>query len=154
MSRTDAGDSPFAEVQSNSQSVRVARRPFAELFVECFGPGGVTLVIRTWATYTEVYRVGPVGPEPSRLHLFSSTPRRHPVARMLLCLVGLSAFTLPPPPAQAEPPAETLIRLSVHPAPAPRPALRYLLLPELKEMTSGNPIPNYLKCILDQDYAS
>jgi hypothetical protein len=38
--------------------------------------------------------------------------------------------------------------------PAPKPALRYLLLPELKELTAGNPIPNYLKALLDQDYSS
>jgi hypothetical protein len=34
---------------------------------------------------------------------------------------------------------------------APKPALRYVLLPELKELTPGNPIPNYVKCLLDQD---
>jgi hypothetical protein len=48
-------------------------------------------------------------------------------------------------------PAETVIRLTVDPMPAPKPALRYLLLPDLKEMTPGNPIPNYMKCLLDQD---
>ena len=53
-----------------------------------------------------------------------------------------------------EPPAETVIRLAVDPMPAPKPALRYLLLPELREMTPGNPVPNYLKCLLDQDFAS
>jgi hypothetical protein len=37
---------------------------------------------------------------------------------------------------------------------APKPALRYLLLPELKEMTPGNPIPNYLKCFLEQDFTT
>jgi hypothetical protein len=47
--------------------------------------------------------------------------------------------------------SETLIRLTVQPRAAPKPALRYLLLPELKEMTPGNPIPNYLKCLLEQD---
>src|SRR5262245_20567049 len=46
--------------------------------------------------------------------------------------------------------SETLIRLSAAPAPAPKPALRFLLLPELKEMNPGNPIPNYIKCCLDQ----
>jgi hypothetical protein len=46
---------------------------------------------------------------------------------------------------------ETVIRLTVQPMAAPKPALRYLLLPELKEMAPGNPIPNYLKCTLDQD---
>jgi hypothetical protein len=47
-----------------------------------------------------------------------------------------------------------VIRLSVYPMAAPRPALRYLLLPELKEMNPGNPIPNYLRCILDRDSIS
>jgi hypothetical protein len=44
---------------------------------------------------------------------------------------------------------ETLIRLTVQPAPAPKPALRYLLLPELKEMQPGNPCHNYLKCFME-----
>jgi hypothetical protein len=39
-----------------------------------------------------------------------------------------------------------LISLSVSPAPAPKPALRYLLLPEMAELNPGNPIQNYLKC--------
>jgi hypothetical protein len=45
---------------------------------------------------------------------------------------------------------ETIIRLKVHPMPAPKPALRYLLLPELKEMTPGNPIPNYLRALVTE----
>ncbi len=68
------------------------------------------------------------------------------MVRMLLGLLVLAAFTHP---AASEPPAarpETLVRLTVAPMAAPKPALRYLLLPELKEMTPGNPIPNYLRC--------
>ena len=53
--------------------------------------------------------------------------------------------------AVGSPRAETLIRLTVDATPAPKPALRYLLLPELREMTQGNPIPNYMKCVLDQE---
>jgi hypothetical protein len=45
---------------------------------------------------------------------------------------------------------ETLIRLTVQPAAAPKPALRYLLLPPLGEMNPGNPIQNYLKCFMEQ----
>jgi hypothetical protein len=45
---------------------------------------------------------------------------------------------------------ETVIQLTVQPAAAPKPALRYLLLPELKEMNPGNPIQNYLKCFSEQ----
>src|SRR5262245_20299213 len=35
---------------------------------------------------------------------------------------------------------------------APKPALRYLLLPELGEMNPGNPIQNYLKCFMEQHH--
>ena len=45
---------------------------------------------------------------------------------------------------------ETLIRLRVQPMPAPQPALRYLLLPELKEISPGNPIHGYLKSALEE----
>ena len=45
---------------------------------------------------------------------------------------------------------ELLIPLCVTPARAPDPALKYLLLPDLKEMKPGNPIQGYLKCYLEQ----
>ena len=51
-------------------------------------------------------------------------------------------------------PQEMLIRLSVDAMPAPKPALRIQLLPELREMQPGNPIPGYLKALLDQDNSS
>jgi hypothetical protein len=73
------------------------------------------------------------------------------VTRTFLCCAALAACALP---CRAEPtmtPTETVIRLTVQPMAAPRPALRYLLLPELKEMTPGNPIPNYLRTLFDQD---
>jgi hypothetical protein len=73
------------------------------------------------------------------------------VFRTLLCC---AVFALYPLRLQAEPavtPTETVIRLTVRPMAAPKPALRYLLLPELREMTPGNPIPNYLKCMLEKD---
>jgi len=47
-------------------------------------------------------------------------------------------------------PTETVIRLKVQPAPAPKPALRYQLLPELREMEPGNAILGYLKCFMEQ----
>lgn len=50
-----------------------------------------------------------------------------------------------------EPPAETLIKLTVDPMAAPKPALKYMLLPELREQSPGNPIPNYMKAVLDQE---
>ena len=47
---------------------------------------------------------------------------------------------------------EMVIRLTVQPRAEPKPALRYLLLPDLKEMNPGNPIPNYLKCTMEPDF--
>jgi hypothetical protein len=47
-------------------------------------------------------------------------------------------------------PTETVIRLTVQPAAAPRPALRYQLLPELAEMEPGNAVPGYMKCFAEQ----
>lgn len=65
------------------------------------------------------------------------------VALILLAI----AFPLP----KLGPPPETVIRLNVQPMKAPKPALRIQLLPELKEMEPGNPIPAYLAALLDQD---
>ena len=61
-------------------------------------------------------------------------------AVLLLMPVGLGA---------AEP-TETVIRMTVRPAPAPKPALKYQLLPELREMNPGNPIQAYSKCFAEQ----
>jgi hypothetical protein len=57
-------------------------------------------------------------------------------------------------PVPKAPPAEMLIRLSVQPAAAPRPALRYLLLPEIAELEPGNPVAGYLRVLLDQDFST
>lgn len=76
------------------------------------------------------------------------------VAGTLILSVALAAL---PPAArvgQTTPPAETVIRLTVSPAKEPKPALRHQLLPELREMNPGNPIPNYLKALLDADLVS
>jgi hypothetical protein len=72
------------------------------------------------------------------------------VPRTLLCCAALAVFVLPLRAEQIITPTETLIRLTVHPAPAPKPALRYALLPELKEINPGNPVQNYLKCFMEQ----
>ncbi len=45
---------------------------------------------------------------------------------------------------------QTIIRLKVSPQAAPTPALRYQLLPELREMNPGNPIQGYLLCFMEQ----
>jgi hypothetical protein len=71
---------------------------------------------------------------------------------MLLCCAALVVFALPVRAEQTLTTTELLIRLTVRPMAEPKPALRHVLLPELKEMTPGNPIPNYLKAILDQDF--
>jgi hypothetical protein len=49
-------------------------------------------------------------------------------------------------------PAETVVRLRVQPMAAPTPALRYQLLPEMREMNPGNPIQGYLICFMEQNH--
>ncbi len=63
-------------------------------------------------------------------------------------LVGL------PLVASAAPPnlPGIVIRMTVQHKAAPKPALRYQLLPELREMNPGNPIQGYLKCFMEQNY--
>jgi hypothetical protein len=71
--------------------------------------------------------------------------------RTLLAWAVLAA--LPPVSrAGAASPQDTVIRLSVQPMAAPRPALRYQLLPELAELNPGNPVPAYLKCFTEQPH--
>ena len=45
-----------------------------------------------------------------------------------------------------------VVRLTVRPMPAPTPALKYQLLPETRELKSGNAAQNYLKCFMEQRY--
>ncbi|HEV3146049.1 MAG TPA: hypothetical protein VGZ47_19335 [Gemmataceae bacterium] len=71
------------------------------------------------------------------------------MSRHVLFCFPLFAFAIPA--VAQQPPVEMLVRLNMQPMPAPMPALRYLLLPELKEMEPGNPIPNYLKCVLEAE---
>jgi hypothetical protein len=73
---------------------------------------------------------------------------------VLRTLSLLTAFALATVSIQADPTVtstETIVRFNVQPMKAPTPSLRYTLLPELAEMNPGNPIPNYLKCMLDVD---
>ena len=63
---------------------------------------------------------------------------------------ALAGFAVPGEAEDTSSIQETLIRLTVESASAPKPALRYQLLPELKEMNPGNPIENYLKCFMEQ----
>ena len=47
-------------------------------------------------------------------------------------------------------PNTIVIRLKVKPMAAPKPALKYQLLPELREMNPGNPIHEYTRCFAEQ----
>ncbi len=72
------------------------------------------------------------------------------MARMLWVCALLAA--LPAPAAADEPKDKTWtdIHLTAQPMAAPHPALRYQLLPELRELNPGNPIQAYLKCFMEQ----
>jgi hypothetical protein len=72
------------------------------------------------------------------------------MARQIAAMVALTLCAMPCLAEQQAGEGETLIRLSVAPAAVPKPALKYMLLPELKEMNPGNPIHNYLKCALEE----
>jgi hypothetical protein len=71
--------------------------------------------------------------------------RALPVCAVLLALPLLSRAQ------EKAAPTATVIRLKVEPAAAPKPALRYQLLPELSEMEPGNAILGYLKCFMEQN---
>src|SRR5438876_10537966 len=45
---------------------------------------------------------------------------------------------------------ETAVHLIVRPMPAPKPALKYQLLPEVRELNPGNPAQGYLRCFAEQ----
>jgi hypothetical protein len=64
--------------------------------------------------------------------------------RVLLVAVALAVFPLG---ARAEGPT---LQLLVHPMLAPKPALKYQLLPELRELSPGNAAHDYLKCFMEQ----
>jgi hypothetical protein len=72
------------------------------------------------------------------------------VSRALLCFAVLALSALPCRADGTVATPETLIEFNVLPAPAPKPALRYLLLPELREMNPGNPIQKYMKCMMEE----
>ncbi|MFM7151741.1 MAG: hypothetical protein ACKO23_18090 [Gemmataceae bacterium] len=47
---------------------------------------------------------------------------------------------------------ETVIRLEVTPMAAPVPALKYQLLPHLREIQQGNSVQNFMKCFMEQNH--
>jgi hypothetical protein len=71
--------------------------------------------------------------------------------RALPACAVLLALAVAGPAQEKSAPTETVIRLKVEPAPAPRPALKYQLLPDLKDLNPGNPIQGYLKCFCEQN---
>jgi hypothetical protein len=81
------------------------------------------------------------------MHFFS----RETTMRILLLTAAFLATSWTGLPSDEAAPAGTVIRLTVSAAAAPRPALRYQLLPELSEMNPGNPIQSYLKCFMEQE---
>jgi hypothetical protein len=85
------------------------------------------------------------------LAAFRSDVGRYAVSRRLLILAAVAACPLVAGAEQTITSTEMVIKMTVRPKAAPQPALRYQLLPELKEMNPGNPIPNYTKCLMDRD---
>jgi hypothetical protein len=75
---------------------------------------------------------------------------RHFMRHIFLFCGLLAVFAVSCPADETTTARETLIRLSAPPARAPKPALRYRLLPEIREMNPGNPIQNYFKCFMEQ----
>ena len=72
------------------------------------------------------------------------------MARILMVCALFVSWPLTVQAQKTVEPTETVIRLTVQPMAAPKPALRYQLLPELKEMNCGNPIQEYMKCFAEQ----
>ena len=66
---------------------------------------------------------------------------------MIRVLLAAMALAASPPGSLGE---EAAVHLAVRPMPAPKPALKYQLLPELRELKPGNPAQNYLKCFMEQ----
>jgi hypothetical protein len=66
------------------------------------------------------------------------------MTRLLLAAVALAALPL------LSPAGETTVRLNVRPMAAPKPTLKYLLMPEVRELKSGNPVQWYVRCFQEQ----
>jgi len=66
------------------------------------------------------------------------------MTRVLVTALALAAF---PMNSLAE---EASVKFIVRPMPAPKLALKYQLLPELRELKPGNAAQNYLKCFMEQ----
>lgn len=71
--------------------------------------------------------------------------------RTLVCLAVCAAVAAPLAAEESKKPKETLVRLTVSPAAAPQPSLKYVLLPPFTDLNPGNPIQNYMKCFMEQE---
>jgi hypothetical protein len=74
------------------------------------------------------------------------------VARTLVLCALATACAGPALAADRPAPAKTVVRLTVSPMAAPTPALKYQLLPELREMHAGNPVQGYMLCFMEQNH--
>jgi hypothetical protein len=61
-------------------------------------------------------------------------------------------FVLPFVVRADDQPTETVVRLTISPAPDTRPALKYQLLPPLSEVNQGNAIQEYLRSFMEQNH--
>jgi hypothetical protein len=69
------------------------------------------------------------------------------MSRIFLTLAILAVLSYA---ARGAEPAEPTLHFSVQAQPAPKPALKYLLLPEVGEMSPGNAAQWYLRCFAEQ----
>lgn len=72
--------------------------------------------------------------------------------RVLLSLAfpALSATAVAQPPPKPED-GKIVVRMTADATPAPYPALKYPLLPELRELNPGNQVPAFYKCFFEQN---
>jgi hypothetical protein len=69
---------------------------------------------------------------------------KNEMKRIFFALAALAALPL------VSRAGETVVRLNVRPMAEPKPALKYLLLPEVRELEPGNPVQYYLRCFAEQ----
>jgi hypothetical protein len=67
------------------------------------------------------------------------------------CCALLSLFPIVNGRAQDKAEEVTVIKLSVEAKAAPKPALKYMLLPQLRDMQPGNSVHGYLICFMEQN---
>src|SRR5690242_9426524 len=73
------------------------------------------------------------------------------MARTLIVCALLTTLPLAARAADRADDTQTVIRLNVSPMAAPKPALKYHLLPTLDELNPGNPVHDYIKCFMEQN---